>query len=261
MGEREWAIRELLGRCARAYGENNVRDTRFNTEDRGAGDDLTRKEYSMCYDARHPSQRKLCGPDWCFVHWPSAGIATFERARDDVLRASELPPERPGVAGWLGNLHSPLGDVPEHRTRPLMKAISDEHPDVLEVVHVPPSELRPDGAGYMTLDGLVRRYGILIDIGGNGYSGRLKWLLFSRRPLLIVERNYVEFFHADLVPFEHFVPVREDLSDLLEHIAWVRDNPTDAQRIADNALSFALDAFSEPRLLERVLRVHGTLSS
>lgn len=78
-------------------------------------------------------------------------------------------------------------------------------------------------------------YRFLIDIGGNGYSGRLKLLLFSRHPLLIVDRDYIEFFHSSLVPYVHYVPVKMDLSDLLEKARWIRDNYEKRLEIAANA--------------------------
>ena len=47
---------------------------------------------------------------------------------------------------------------------------------------------------YISTPELVRRYSILIDIEGAGYSGRVKHLLWSHRPLIIVDRSIKNIF-------------------------------------------------------------------
>ena len=55
--------------------------------------------------------------------------------------------------------------------------------------------------------------------------------------LLKAESKYYEHFYRDLKPFEHYVPVKEDLSDLEERIMWARENDAEAKKIAENAVS------------------------
>lgn len=233
---------------------------RFNVRDRGTRGDVAagRSEYSMCYRRDIPELRDFCGPDWTFVHWPSAGVAAFERTRDDIVEASRTEPQKPGIAGWIGHVHlREWGqcdeDVNERETRPKLLALSKgELAGKLEVTHVsakdPPSLRVP-------MPQLVRTYGILVDIGGIGYSGRLKYLLFSGRPLLLVDRAYVEYFHEDLKPYVHFVPVRADLQDLGERIDWVRAHPEEAAAIAQRASDFARTRFAYASVLKRVREV------
>jgi len=79
----------------------------------------------------------------------------------------------------------------------------------------------------------------LIDIEGNGYSGRLKYLLWSHRPLLIVERNQHEYFFDYLEQWVHYIPVNNDLSDLITKINWCFQNYEKALIIAENAYNFS----------------------
>jgi hypothetical protein len=44
-----------------------------------------------------------------------------------------------------------------------------------------------------------------------------------------------------LIPFEHFIPVNEDLSDLKEKINYLELNPDVANKIALNAQKFAIN--------------------
>jgi hypothetical protein len=176
------------------------------------------------------------------------------------MNASISNPEVDKV-GWIGNIYSPLPDVIEFHTRPVLKKIGDANPDLLETFHVrAPNYLIDDTLPhYLSLPNLVKKYKYLIDIGGNGYSGRLKFLLFSKRPLLIVERNYIEYFHNELIPYVHFIPVKMDLSDLLEQIQWMKNNEKKCNEIANNALDFAVNNFTEDKLLERVNFVYRNI--
>jgi len=112
---------------------------------------------------------------------------------------------------------------------------------------------------YLSLPDLMK-YKYLIDIGGNGYSGRLKFLLFSKRPLLIVDRNYIEYFHDDLVPYLHYIPVKMDLSDLDEQVNWMISNPEKSLEIANNAFEYAMNNFNLDNLIDRVYHVYKNLT-
>ena len=70
-------------------------------------------------------------------------------------------------------------------------------------------------------------------------TGRLKYLLFSGRPVLLAERPHEEFFYEHLRPWTHYVPVKRDLSDLKDRVAWTRANAPEARAIADRAKAFA----------------------
>jgi hypothetical protein len=255
--ERKDAMKKLFCECAVSSEKTDIVNMRFNVEDRG----LDEKEYSMCYDKRKPDLKMYCGPDWTFVNWPSANISSFERTVTEITARGELDPIIPKV-GWFGNIRSPLRDVPEFQTRPLLKQIGGERPDLFDIINVEPKRGLVDERAprYMSLPDLVQ-YKTLLDIGGNGYSGRLKYLMFSKRPLLVVDRHYVEYFHDDLIPYTHYIPVKMDLSDLVEKACWVNDNYEAATRIACNAFEFAVSRFGKDQLFERIVKVYVSVSS
>jgi len=206
-----------------------------------------------------PELKKWCGPDWVFTHWPSANIFSFRETVAEIERKAQLPPILQKV-GWYGNVNSPLQDVPEFKTRPLLKKIGDAHPLHFDILDIAPLNgvINETVTSYLTIPDLTQ-YAFLIDIGGNGYSGRLKFLLFTKRPVLIVDRNYVEYFHDDLVPYEHFIPVKEDLSDLMEKVTWMKQNHESCLKIAENAHSFATRMFTEENLANRIKEVCSEL--
>jgi hypothetical protein len=254
MDERSVGIQKLFSRCAEYYQDQAIARMPFNTKDRGSD----RLEYSMAYHRDHPERRRFCGPDFAFVHWPSAHIHHFPDTRDAILAASRLAPTIDKV-GWFGNIWSPdLTDthVIEVQTRPLLHLRGYENSQWMDIVHVARGQPNPP----LSLPELCR-YRYLIDIGGNGYSGRLKYLLFSKRPLLLVDRIYVEYFHHELIPYVHYVPVKMDLSDLVEKVLWLRNHPQEGEAMAAAAQEFALQEFTEQKLIERVASVFQSINS
>ncbi len=84
------------------------------------------------------------------------------------------------------------------------------------------------------------KYAIDID----GYTNA--WCNFMQRLklgccVLKVESQfgYYQWYYHKLIPWEHFVPIRADLSDLNEQIDWVRSNSTKARDIAANGQALA----------------------
>jgi Arabidopsis thaliana protein of unknown function (DUF821). len=51
--------------------------------------------------------------------------------------------------------------------------------------------------------------------------------------------GFRQWYYDQLVPFEHFVPVKADLSDLAEKVEWVRSHEREAREIAAHGQAFA----------------------
>ena len=84
------------------------------------------------------------------------------------------------------------------------------------------------------------KYKYLIDIQGNGYSGRLKYLLHSGRLIFMQDRKWKAYYHFKLKPYVHFVPIKEDFSDMYEQLEWAENNPGKIAEIIQHATDFAL---------------------
>ncbi len=57
--------------------------------------------------------------------------------------------------------------------------------------------------------------------------------------MLKQESDYFEHFYGQLERWTHYVPVKKDLSDLVERIRWALQHDEEAERIAKNARDFA----------------------
>eukprot|EP00397_Hematodinium_sp_SG-2012_P054142 GEMP01065093.1.p1 GENE.GEMP01065093.1~~GEMP01065093.1.p1 ORF type:complete len:278 (+),score=45.52 GEMP01065093.1:299-1132(+) len=81
------------------------------------------------------------------------------------------------------------------------------------------------------------RYAIHID--GSATSDRLYWMLKSKSLVFIQETPLKVWAHRGLLPYHHYVPVREDLSDLVDKIQWAEAHPLEAAAIVEAADEFA----------------------
>jgi len=175
------------------------------------------------FSKRHSTRRTV--PDFIFDAWPESRILDY----DVVVSAMQDNGSAPATyhrVGWIGNTST-------HPSRVELLAFHDG--DVFDLF-----DLNWDTpTDYISLPDLTKRYSVLLDIEGHGYSGRLKLLFWSQRPVLMVERPHQEFFFEHLKPWVHYVPVKSDLSDLKEKAKWCLTNYDEAQGIAQNALDFA----------------------
>ncbi len=182
----------------------------------------------------------LC-PDYTFEGWLEASINTYDETVNLIKQAGDLPPVYRKLF-WIGN----------PKTQSLRKdllELGSNHSDKLEII-----ALEVSGHKIQNFVSLVdhTKYRYLIDCGASGYSGRLKFLLHSNRPLFIVERerNKQEYFYKDLIPFQHYIPVNKDLSDLIEKLEWADSNYEEAKEIAWNAQQFCSQQLNTEKVIE-----------
>ena len=95
------------------------------------------------------------------------------------------------------------------------------------------------------------KYQLCID--GTVAAYRLPYLLAGGSVVFKQESKYYEHYYKDLHPWKHFIPVKEDLSDLVEKIEWAKNNDAKARKIAENARQFAINNL----LPDHVLCYHG----
>ncbi|KAJ6528976.1 glycosyl transferase family 90-domain-containing protein [Mycena capillaripes] len=78
----------------------------------------------------------------------------------------------------------------------------------------------------------------VLDVDGAAFSGRFLGLLRSGS-LVFKSTIFNEFFNDWLRPFEHYVPVLPDLSDLVEKVEWANANPEEARLIQQKGQEMA----------------------
>ncbi len=76
-----------------------------------------------------------------------------------------------------------------------------------------------------------------------------QWKLLSGCLTFKQESDDIMYFYDEMIPWTHYVPVRNDLSDLKEKIQWAKDHDEMAHQIADNARAFVLDHLMPEHIL------------
>ncbi len=79
----------------------------------------------------------------------------------------------------------------------------------------------------------------LIDIDGNVNSWGLLWKLLSGSCVIHVLSQHQQWYHNQLRPMQHFIPVKQDLSDLEMQLSWCHKNKQECSQIASNGRSLA----------------------
>jgi hypothetical protein len=67
------------------------------------------------------------------------------------------------------------------------------------------------------------------------------------------ETEKFQWFYSGLKPFVHYIPIREDLGDLIEKIKWARENDEKVKQIAIRGQQFALDNLLYEQVMEQYL--------
>jgi len=83
-------------------------------------------------------------------------------------------------------------------------------------------------------------YKYYVNLDGVVLGGRISKLFALGGVVLQHQAGYLEHTDALMKPYEHYVPIEYDLSDLVEKVKWLQNNEAEAQRIADNGKALAM---------------------
>lgn len=191
-------------------------------------------------------------PDFSFDKLDYAGYTNFTTFTNELTKLGQLPPESSKI-GWSGNLFC-------HNNRLKLLELSRTHPEMLLVTHYSEHTV-PEHYGinnnFISLQDIVKKSKYLIDLEGVGYSSRVKLLLYAQRPLFMQDRPWEEYYTPWLKPYEHYIPVKRDLSDLKSRYQWAETHEKECSDIAQNALKLAQTKLTYQDALNRL---HGVLS-
>ena len=91
---------------------------------------------------------------------------------------------------------------------------------------------------YLSIEQQSLQFRFVIYAEGNcGWADRLKMLLTSGMLIILQETPCSEWYFALMKPFVHYVPVKNDWSNLIEMILWAKMNDHKARQIVSNAMT------------------------
>jgi len=78
-----------------------------------------------------------------------------------------------------------------------------------------------------------------LNLDGTVAAYRLPYLLAGSSAVLKQLSPYYEHFYHRLQPYQHYIPFKRDLSDLVEKLEWVRSHESEARAIGEAGRAFA----------------------
>ena len=80
------------------------------------------------------------------------------------------------------------------------------------------------------------KYKYILMLEGNDIATGLKWQLASNSVVFMARPTTVSFLMEDLlVPFVHYIPLKDDFSNLIDMVHWARKNDQKCKWISDQA--------------------------
>ncbi len=153
-----------------------------------------------------------------------------------LIRDASKDPWSIDKAVWIGDINNSPDDL-----RRMLYLLGEKHSEQLEIIN-------STGFWKQSSDSLIKKfipmtdlpkYKYLIDIRGWSFYARMTRLLQMSRVVLRVESIYREWYDELLIPMKHYVPIKADMSDLLEKIEYLDSRPDVYMEIVEGARSFA----------------------
>lgn len=198
--------------------------------------DHNKLKYSLC-DSK---QNENTLPCWLFHKWETVGITDYDTTCEKI--------KNNGNSNHIFNKLFWIGNIKTNQIRQKLVDIKSEHFCFINSGDWLGNEKTSNK--YVRIEDHTD-YEFLLDVEGNGYSARGKMLMFSGRPLFYQERNLNEYWFYNTKPFEHYIPIKRDLSDLEEKVIWAKNNKDTVTQIAKNALIFAENNLKTQNAIDR----------
>ncbi|QWE24932.1 hypothetical protein FD977_01345 [Polynucleobacter sp. AP-Elch-400A-B2] len=106
------------------------------------------------------------------------------------------------------------------------------------------------------------RYKYQIDIDGNtnAWSALFQKLLSGSAVLKIASpHNFRQWYYDELIPWVNYVPVKSDMSDLIEKIHWLIDHDDEAMQIGTHGRNLASKLTYDEELNKALINIHKAL--
>lgn len=206
----------------------------------------------------------------CFCFSKTEGLAPFVLIPDfkaltgyptlqkEIIKGSRAYPweKKKPLAFWRGTTSGGYltkenwGDLP----RLQLALLSLKHPKQVDARVVGVEQADPEVFKIVQGQGLLGRkirqkdhlnYKYLIDVDGNSCAfERYFWTLLSNSVVFKQITNNRQWYYGALEPYRHYIPVKKDLSDLLEKISWANDHDDEVKAIADQGTEFVKNHLS-----------------
>jgi hypothetical protein len=106
------------------------------------------------------------------------------------------------------------------------------------------------------------KYKYVIDMDGNTSTwDATAWKLNSNSVILKVESCWRQWFYDGYLPWIHYVPVANDMSDLQEKYKWCEEHQEECEKIIENAKKLFQEVYLYQNVVNRTIRTLHTISN
>jgi len=217
----------------------------------------------------------------CEYSWPIPDYKIFDTAqsakkwdRDFASWERDYPWEsKLRKAVWRGTMNG--GNVKDWREMPRAKLVQrsvDDHNRTIDAgfaEHPNPSQLNAKrrekeeeaARASLTVPRMPEldymKYRAILDTDGNGWSGRFGLIMCYNSVVIKIEseKGFMAYYQRDLRPWEHYIPVHPNLTDLESAVAFAvsDDNENKVRAIIKNAQSWCRSKFTKDQLAEDMM--------
>jgi hypothetical protein len=104
------------------------------------------------------------------------------------------------------------------------------------------------------------KFRYLLSIEGNDVATNLKWMLASNSTVLMPVPTIEGWSMEGLLrAWEHYVPIQTDLADVAKQVEWCRQNPREAEKIAQHGQTWMRKYGFNVQLAVRVIQEYAKL--
>lgn len=88
-----------------------------------------------------------------------------------------------------------------------------------------------------------------MNIDGTVAAYRFPYLLAGDAVVFKQDSPFYEHFYKQLNPMKHYIPIKRDLSDLVEKLKWARKNDDSVKKISNQGQQFANENLAPDKVL------------
>lgn len=119
-------------------------------------------------------------------------------------------------------------EIPEKEMKQLMSMASNTSAEDLFLTEIVPVKQRLYHEEYQAA----------LVVVGIGAAFRISDHLRTKTAVILQKATHEEWFTKFMKPYVHYIPVKNDMSDLMESLVWVKEHPVEVKEIAERGYDF-----------------------
>lgn len=194
----------------------------------------------LVYAREHHVKNAIFIPEWCnFIPLNQGDHYNWKRISKQTLKANQAIKwkSKRNQLIWRGgntdhtNVECPLTQI-EASPREQLVELTQKYPKKINAKFV------SKGRFYMSRAQQIQcKYQMVMDGFTCTYPG-YQWRLLSNSVTFKQESPNASWFYRALKPYQHYIPVKNNLSDLVEKIKWANKNQEKIKTIAEKSTRF-----------------------